>query len=523
MSELRPSISRKLSLLALILIFVMGLAAPLTAEVKLNGVFGSGMVLQQKMSVPVWGTAAAGEKVTVEFAGQKKSATAGADGRWKVVLEPLTASSENRDFTVRGDGTAAPVVLNNVLVGEVWLCGGQSNMEWGVARSTDSEAIIAAGENPLLRMGRINHSDLPHGSPTPLDSFPVNWTAASPKTVKLYSAVPYLFGSGLQKALGVPVGIINNSYGGTRIESWLSAEVLKSGPWAQDKFADPVQARAEYDARKAKLQPQYDRYLEEKAKAAAEKRPEPPAVDGWPGNYRGPVVLWNGLLAPIRGFAMRGLVWNQGENNGSDDGDRYLQLLKALAKSYRSDWGQSDFPVIVMQLCTYKKPGGYAYIREAQMKFVQEDKNAALVVSLDQSAPDGDVHFPEKREVSARTVRAAMGLAYGSKDEFSGPIFDSVKFDGSRAIVSFTHLGGGLVAKDGALRHFEIAGADKKFVPAEAKIEGDTVVVSSPAVAQPAAVRYGFTQLPWPPVNLFSKAGLPASQFRSDSWQPEKK
>jgi sialate O-acetylesterase len=503
----------KLPFRSLRIIALLGMFSTAFAEVKLNGIFSDNLVLQRELPAPVWGSAAPGETVTLAFAGQKKSAVADAAGKWRVVLDPLTASAENRVITVTGDKTSAPVVVKNVLVGEVWHCGGQSNMEWGIARSTDKESIIAASANPLLRMGRMDH----HSELSPLATQPVKWNEASPATVKWYSAVPYLFGAGLQKELGVPVGIINSAYGGTRIECWLDADTLKNGPWPQDDFVNVAAAKADYDAKVAKHQPAMDAYLAEKAKARAEKRPDPAPVEGWPGEFRGPTVLWNGEIAPIAGYAMRGMVWNQGENNSQPGtGPRYLQLLTALARSYRAAWGQGDFPLIVMQLCTYKKPGGYAEYREAQLKFTQADRNSALIVTLDQSAPDGDVHYPDKREVSDRTVRAALGLVYQRPGEYSGPIFDAVKFNGREAVVSFKHLGGGLVAKDGQLRHFELAGADKKFVPADARIAGDTVVVSAASVAAPAFVRYAFSQFPWPPANLFNKVGLPASSFRSD-------
>ncbi len=496
------------------LVALLGVYSTAFAEVKLNGIFADNLVLQRELPASVWGMAEPGETVTLEFAGQKKTTVASPSGKWRIVLAPLTASAENRVITVSGNRTAQPVLVRNVLVGEVWHCAGQSNMEWGIGRSTDKESIIAASDNPLLRMGRMDH----HSEMSPLATQPVKWTAASPQTVRWYSAVPYLFGAGLQKELGVPVGIINSSYGGTRIECWLDADTLKNGPWPQDQYTDVVRQKADYEGKVAKMQPAMDAYLAEKAKARAEKRPDPPALEGWPGEFRGPTVLWNGEIAPIAGYAIRGMVWNQGENNSQPGtGPRYLQLLTALARSYRTAWGEGDFPLIVMQLCTYKKPGGYAEYREAQLKFTQADHNSALVVTLDQSAPDGDVHYPDKRVVSTRTVRAALGLAYGHPGEYSGPIFDSVKFNGREAVVSFTHLGGGLVAKDGPLRHFEIAGADKKFVAADARIEGDIVVVSSASVTAPAFVRYAFTQFPWPPANLFNQAGLPASSFRTDN------
>ena len=471
-------------------LLVLAVGSLAWADVQLNGVFSDHGILQRERPVPVWGTAAPGEAVTVAFAGQTVKTVADAKGRWSVDLAPLTASAEGRDLTVTGDRTAAPVVVHDVLVGEVWLCSGQSNMEWLLSRSTGGEEIIAAANNPLLRLGRIGHN----AQKAPLATVPVTWTPVTPASAKWASAVPYLMGAALQRELGVPVGILNNAYGGTRIEGWLSAEVLRSGPWPQDDKVDVAAAMAGYDA-----------HLAEKP------------VDKWPGNYCGPTMTWNGAVAPIAGFAIRGLAWYQGENNGSPgSGPRYQQLLMALAASYRAAWKQPDLPLVVVQLCTYKKPGGYAEIREAQAAFVAQDAHAALVVTIDQSAADGDVHYPEKREVGARAARAALGLAYGRPAEHQGPRFAKATFADGKATVSFTHLGGGLVAKDGDLRHVEVAGADGKFQPATAVIRGETLVASSPAVPAPTAVRYAYAQFPWPAANLFSTSGLPAEPFRSD-------
>lgn len=467
------------------------LAAPLAwADVQLNGVFSDHGVLQRDRTVPVWGSATPGESVTVTFAGQTLKTVADAQGRWSVALAAMPASAEGRQLTVTGDKTAAPVVVRDLLVGEVWLCSGQSNMEWLLSRTVDGEAAIAAANNPLLRLGRIGHN----AQKEPLATVPVTWSAVTPAVAKWASAVPYLMGAALQKELGVPVGILNNAYGGTRIENWLPAEVLKAGPWPQDDKVDVPAAMARHDAR-----------LKEKP------------LDKWPGSFCGPTVNWNGHMAPIAGFAIRGLAWYQGENNGAvGAGPRYQQLLTAFAAHYRAAWKQPDLPLVIMQLCTYQKPGGYAELREAQAGFVAQDPHAALVVTLDQGAQDGDVHYPEKREVAARAARAALGLAHGRPGEYQGPRFAKATFANGKATVSFTMTAGSLVAKDGDVRHVEVAGADGRFQPATAVIQGETLVASSPAVPQPTAVRYAYSQFPWPPPNLFGGVGLPVEPFRSD-------
>ena len=485
------------------------------ADLALNGAFADHMVLQRQMPVRIWGTARNGEKVTVQFAGQTKDAVADGVGRWEVRLEPMEASTEGRDLVVTGTEGYLPTRIQDVLVGEVWMCGGQSNMEWPIRRSTEKEKILAGADQPLLRMGRMDH----HREEAPVTSQPVAWSVSSPKMAESYSALPFLFGSALQKKLGVPVGILNTSYGGTRIEAWLSAETLKEGPWAQDKDTVMSLAKEQYAKKKAELQPAYDRYLGEKSKALAEGKPEPKPVDGWPGDFRGPTVLWNGEIAPIAGFTVRGFAWYQGESNAQNGaGSRYLQLLQALARSYRQAWSQPDLPMLILQLCTYKKPFGYSEIREAQARFVEEDSRAALVVTIDQGAPDGDVHPPDKREVATRLLRAALGLAYKEKGVFQSPTFRGAKPENNRMLVEFHNTGGGLTSHEGEPLHLELAGEDRRFFPATGKIEGERLIVTSTEVPRPVAVRYAFRNFPQPPPNLFGSSGLPVSPFRSDNW-----
>jgi sialate O-acetylesterase len=493
----------------------LAVASVQAADLALNGVFADHMVLQRQKPVKVWGTASNGEKVTVEFAGQVKQGVADGEGRWKVRLDPLEASAIGRDLLVTGSEGYLPVRIQDVLVGEVWMCGGQSNMEWPIRRSTGKDEILASADQPLLRMGRMDH----HREEAPVFSQPVAWSVSSPKMAESYSALPFLFGSALQKKLGIPVGILNTSYGGTRIEAWLSAETLESGPWPQDKNTVMSLAKEQYEKKKAELQPSYDRYLEEKKKAQAEGKPEPKPVEGWPGDFRGPTVLWNGEVAPIAGFSIRGFAWYQGESNAQNGaGPRYLQLLQALAKSYRQAWRHPDLPIVILQLCTYKKPFGYGEIREAQARFVEQDPRSALVVTIDQGAADGDVHPPEKRVVAERFLQAALGLAYGEKEIFQSPTHRMAKVRDGQMVVEFRNTGGSLEARGGDPLHLELAGEDRKFFPATGALEGDRLVVTSPQVPRPVAVRYAFQNFPNPSPNLFGKTGLPVSPFRSDDW-----
>lgn len=504
------SFTRRVTGLALV---VFGfLCQPAFAEVKLNPLFADNAVLQRDAEVPVWGTARAGEQVTVEIQGQKVTAKASADGKWLVRLKPLTAG-EPLTLTVTGDNR---ITLTNVLVGEVWLCSGQSNMEWALARSDGGMNAIATATNKWLRMCRVPHNV----QFTPQSEVQVKWELCSPATAKNFSAIPYWFGEKLQKELGVPVGIINSAFGGTPIQSWIPAETLKAGPWPQDKWNDPVQAKADYDKKFEAIRPLKEKYEAEKAEAIAKKLPVPPQPAGIPSEYKGATTLWNGEVAPLLPYRIRGVAWYQGENNAYVGvANTYKDLLPALIKDWREGFDQPDLPFLIFQIARNRKwqtdpneKSGIAELQEAQAKVAQATPHAALVVSTDMGGPD--VHYHGKEPVAQRGVNAALAIAYGRKVQFSGPIFQSVKFAGGKAFVRFAETAGGLKTVEGALKGFVIAGVDKKFFFANAKIDGDTVVVSSSQVAEPVAVRYGWADLP--KVNLFNAAGLPASTFRTD-------
>ncbi len=483
------------------------------AAVSFSAPFGDHMVLQQGVPVPVRGSASPGENVDVEFAGQKKSATADAAGRWQVTLDPLATAANPLDLK------AGDAVIRDVLVGEVWLCSGQSNMEWALGRSTGGPEAVAAAANPLLRLCTVPHNS----QMSPQDDVAAKWAVSGPDTTKFFSAIAFWFGQKLQKELGVPVGIINDSFGGTTIQSWMPIETLRKGPWPQDKSTDVGLAKADYDARKAKLQPAMDKYLADKAAAAKDKTPAPEMPAGWPGDFRGPSVLWNGMVAPLLKFPVRGVAWYQGESNAYVGvSDTYAALLPAMIADWRAGFAQADLPFIIFQIAPNRKPqtdpseaSGIAVLQEAQLKTVLATPHAALVVTMDLGEPD--VHYKNKEPAADRALKASLALAYGRNTDASSPIFNSFETAGDKAIVRFAHCGGGLVAKDGPPTGFVIAGEDRKFVFADARIEGDTVVVSSPQVPKPVAVRYGWADLP--KVNLFNSAGLPASPFRTDDWK----
>ena len=483
------------------------------ADVKPNPMFSDNAVLQQGAEVPVWGTARDGETVTVEFQDQKATATA-KDGKWMARLKNLKPGGPF-SMTIKGDNA---VTIANILVGEVWLCSGQSNMEWGLAKSDGGAEAVASSANPMLRMCRVPHNV----QATPQSEVKVKWEVSDPAVAKNFSAIPYWFGSKLQKELGVPVGIINSAFGGTTIESWLREETLKSGPWPHDKNTDLVQAKADYDRRVEEVRPIQEKYDADKAAALAAKLPPPPRPKELFSEFKGPSTLWNGEVVPLFPYQIRGVAWYQGESNAyAGRAGTYKDLLPALIKDWRAGFGQPDLPFMIFQIARNRKwqvdaneKSGIAELQEAQAKIAQATPHAALIVTTDMGG--SDVHYTGKEPVADRATKTALALAYDRKIECASPVFDSVKFQGGKAVVHFIKTGGGLEAKDGELAGFVIAGKDKKFVFADAKIDGDNLIVSSVQVPDPVAVRYGWADLP--KVNLFNKLGLPASTFRTDDW-----
>jgi sialate O-acetylesterase len=483
------------------------------AEVLPNPLFSDHAVLQQGAEVPVWGTARVGESVTVEFQDQKVT-TLATDGKWMVRLRNLKPGGPFA-MSIRGDNTIA---LKNLLVGEVWLCSGQSNMEWALSKSDGGAQAIASAANPLLRMCRVPHNV----QMTPQSVVKVKWEEVSPATAKNFSAIPFWFGNRLQKELGVPVGIINNSFGGTTIESWLSAETLKSGPWPQDKNTDILIAKADYDLRIEAIRPIQEKHDVDKAVALAAKLPPPPRPAELFSEFKGPTTLWNGEMVPLFPYRIRGLAWYQGESNAYvGRANSYKKLLPRLIQDLRSGFEQPDLPFLIFQIARNRKwqtdpneKSGIAELQEMQLKTTLETAHASLIVTTDMGGPD--VHYPGKRPVADRAVKAALALAYGRDVSHSGPSVRSVEFKNGKAFIRFAHAEGGLQAVGGELAGFVIAGSDRKFVFADAKIEDDTVVLGNPQVPNPVAARYGWADLP--KVNLFNKEGFPASPFRTDNW-----
>ena len=494
----------KHKLLSLAALFVAGQLAT-HAEVIPHALFTDGAVLQRGVEVPVWGKAKFGEKVTVEFRGQKVEAVADLNSKWMVRLKKMDAGGP---FTmiIRGENT---ITLTNICVGEVWVCSGQSNMGFTLRSADNADAAIAASTDPQLRLFKVPNvtADMPQYS------VKANWEVCDPTTVPNFTAVGYFFGRDLRKQLNVPVGLIMTAWGGSYAEAWCDRATLEEVlPAAFDRYAasiknfDPDKAKAAFEKAKA-------RHQQEVAKAKAEGKPAPKPIrqpDDPRTTKNRPTVLFNAMLAPLQPFGIRGAIWYQGESNAGHSKE-YQTLFPAMINCWRQTWGLGDFPFLFVQIAPYQ--GQPPEIREAQLISWQKTKNTAMAVITDHGTAD-DIHPKAKEPVGQRLALAARALAYGEKIEYSGPVFRKVKFSGDKATLYFDHLGGGLVAKDGALMGFTMAGNDKKFEEASAVIEGNTVVVQCPKVANPVAVRYGWENVP--KVNLFNKEGLPATPFRSD-------
>jgi sialate O-acetylesterase len=497
--------------LILLAIICAGVAPIASAQVRVAGIFGPNMVLQREMPVPVWGWAKPGEKVTVEFKGQTKQAVTGEDGKWQVILDPMKADDKPATLTIRSadpQSKVASPTIDNVLVGEVWLCAGQSNMGMALKQCTEIAAEeIAAADLPTIRHYGNAHVFDGRG---PRQDAQGGWTVTTPATAGDFAAVPHFFARSLQQRLNVPVGVLSLAYGGSRIEAWTSREALLTIPHGQETI------------------------IEWRATAYAQKLPHPanniianedvpggnPAVLDHP-DY--PAAIFNGKVAPVVPFAIRGCLWYQGENNSADGSqDQYASVMPVMIADWRRHWERDDLPFIMTQLPNIGRDvdGAWTILREAVLNTTRSTPNTAMAVTIDVGDPD-DIHPRNKPPVGERLALAALHLAYGRDLVCSGPIFKAVDFADGKATLSFDHVGGGLVAKGGKLRAFAVAGEDRKFVPAEAGIDGRQVVVHSPRVAKPVAVRYAWSMNP--PCNLYNKEGLPASPFRTDTWnQPPK-
>jgi sialate O-acetylesterase len=521
---------RRLTAVASCVLCFASLAA---GEVKPNHLFSDHMVLQSGTSVPVWGTAAPGEQVTVTLGDQKQSAAAGPDGKWMVRLSELKAGDTPLEMSISGSNT---LTIHDILVGEVWIGSGQSNMEFPFWKSptvgaytgvTNMEQEDAAANYPRLRMYSVKTTT----SGTELEDTVGQWDVCTPDTVKKFSAIGYFFSRDLQKNLNVPVGFIHSSFGASTAEAWVSKPVMDSNPLLAGLMSDYQKALTAYAARGPAPAPavapatapaptdatttQPGARGRGRGRGRGPRGPQDPAR-----NQHNPTTLWNGMIHPLVPYAIRGVIWYQGESVlGGTAGDKlYPTVMESLVTSWRKAWGEGDFPFYVCQLAGQDAASNNPIIRESQAAILNLP-NTGMAVTID-IGEIKNVHPKDKQDVGDRLSRIALANVYGQHIEFSGPKYDSMKVEGNAIRINFTHADG-LSAKGGdAVNTFVIAGADGKFVPATAKIDGTSVVVSSPDVPAPAAVRYAWANWPVNP-NLVNSAGLPAAPFRTDKDAPQ--
>ncbi len=512
---------RSLGLLLCLAGFVL-LADAGFAEVKLPALFGNHMVLQREMPVPVWGWADPGEKVTVTFRDQKKTAQADAQGNWSVRLDPLTLGKPGT-LTVSGSNQ---LVLEDVLVGEVWICSGQSNMKWTVANALDADMEIAAANYPRIRL--FNVPQVPAAEPQ--KDVQCEWTRCSSKTIPSFSAVAYYYGRTLHQTLDVPIGLIETAWGGTRAEAWTSPEAM-----ARTKALQPIvdtwtEREKNYDPQRA--QEQYEQALKvwkekaAQAKKAGRRIPRRPQKTPDPHvNRHRYSTLYNGMVAPLVPFAIRGAIWYQGESNASR-AYQYRTLMPTMIQSWRDAWKQGDFPFYMVQLANFRaiKPepeeSDWAELREAQMLTTDALPNVGVACITDLGAAL-DIHPKDKQNVGKRLARLALVDNYGFADQLvrQGPVYRSLDIQGNKCVVHFDVGSSPLTTYyRQPLKGFAIAGADRKWHWAQAKITGtDTVEVFHPDVPEPVAVRYNWADNPQG--TLYNKQYLPAYPFRTDDWK----
>ena len=544
------------------------------AEVRLPAIFGDHMVLQQDQTLPVWGWADPGEKVKVTIDTVSVEVTTGSDGRWRADLPPLSTTTVPVRVIISGKNT---ITLADVLIGDVWLCSGQSNMLFGLRKSFRGKEEAKQADYPKIRLFFVVKS----GTAAPSDSVAEapsdsllqgKWQVCTPETVSKigdftdqdeggFSAVGYVFAKAIHRATKRPVGMIGSYMGGTNASAWTSLAGLKKEPaltsyvqklaassedqrlFYSIKWADYVAARRKWMDAFGKA---YGEQMQQWSLAAQEAgkegkplppKPEPPEPKPRNPNsiYAPPASLFNGMIAPLIPYALKGALWYQGEAN-TDNGREYGILLPALINDWRSHWGQGDFPFLFVQLPNCNEPprtagefSPWAVLRESQLKTLALP-NTGMAVTIDIGA--AGLHPPDKIDVGLRLAQAARHAAYGENIVYTGPLYEAAKVESGKIRVSFKpdSLGGGLIIGSAPwtdpkavpvskteLKGFVLAGEDKAWVWADAKVEGDTVLVSCPQVTNPVAVRYAWANNP--ACNLYNKEGLPAAPFRSDTWE----
>jgi len=479
------------------------------------------MMLQACGRTPIFGWADPGEEVAVSIGDAKATTTAGSDRKWTVIFTGLKSSATPVTVTIVGSNT---ITYQDVLIGDVWLCSGQSNMALPLrrvlGRDVSSPQGLGQANEPQIRLFKMPKDTVLD----PQDDCKGSWAVCTPNEAREFSALGYFFGREIHLSEKIPVGLINVCRGGSSGQMWTSLEGLQSDPSLASYLKEIVQAKADYPQRK-------ERYLKWKGDSGKsgnprEVVPRPVGMDAWEDNVMAlPTVLFNGMISPIIPFGIKGAIWYQGEGN-ADEWDLYRTLFPAMVRDWRLRWGQGDFPIYTVQLSSYRPPRSepgeshWAAFREVQTQLQSIVPHSGMAVTVD-IGNAMDIHPLSKAEVGRRLSLVALAKTYNHPIEYSGPLYQRMEIRDGKVVLHFTQVGGGLTAKGGEpLKRFAIAGADRKFVWGEAKIEAETVVVSSPQLSKPVAVRYAWDINP-DGCNLFNAAGLPASPFRTDDWKLE--
>ena len=469
----------------LILLFFAWLAAGnLAAQMALPQIIGNHMVLQRDKALPIWGYASPGEKITVSFSGQTKHAVTSGNGHWQVVLDPVPATAKPQTMTIRGNTVLA---LKNILVGEVWLCSGQSNMEYTMRKNSKVEKTVGyerspvdeldSANNPDIRLFLVDRKQLPRP-----DTLHTRWSIAQDSALRSFSAAAYFFAKELNRQLGVPVGVIASAVPGSAIEPWLSGTIINE-------------------------------------KELAENHPPVKLDEKHPGKF------YPSMIAPLSPYAIKGFLWYQGETNCfQNEGIEYTYKMQALIEGWRRLWNEENLPFYYVQIAPFyysQSAGKYPLTKETLPKFWEAQRLAlnlphtGMITTTDLIDTATQLHPPFKWEIGRRLALLALAKTYGKTLESSGPVYQQMKAEGNKIVLSFTHAASGLRSKDGRpLNCFEVAGSDGTFVPADAVIQGNKIIVSSKAVRRPNAVRFEWNETGR--ANLFNNDGLPAVPFRTD-------
>lgn len=508
----------------------VALSAASAPTIRMPHIFGDNMVLQSGPATPVWGWAKPGDKVTVSLGPQKQTATVGKDGKWTVTLKNLAESDVPTTMTV--SYKASSVTIKNILIADVWVGSGQSNMDFWTAGATNAAEEMAKANYPKIRIFKVAMKF----SGQPRDDVDGQWQECNPQTIVGFSAVLYFFGRDIYLKTGRPLGLLQTCVGGTNIERWMSPESFNTSPILAD-FAKNIAAKdADYRAMMSAKMDTIDFWLKNTREAIAQGKPIPAApIPDHPQDNA--TTLFNGMVYPIIPFGIKGAIWYQGESNGNEN-ESYLVKTQALVGGWRKLWGRGDFPFYWVQLANYLQPNdnpggdtGWGGCRDAQRRALAiPNTGMASAIDLADAGNPDDIHPKNKQDVGGRLALWALRDVYGFKDIVpSGPLYKSIKIEDNKVRISFDCVGKGLMIgekvgleptkeiKDGKLKRFAIAGEDKVWHWADAVIDGDTVVLSSPDVPKPVAVRYAYSMNP-AGANLYNKEGLPASPFTTADW-----